>query len=130
MKKLFHNQFTFPHSRNFSIVKELVHTQGIFLQSWKCSTNTKMFFKKILLLNFKFSINKKCSCKQKFFLWSRNFFMNKDSYTANKIFCKQSENVCNFSHNHRSKRFHTPKIIHTHFMTLVYFIPILYPLKT
>ena len=33
MEKIFHNQVIFPHSRNFSTIKELFQIQGTFPQS-------------------------------------------------------------------------------------------------
>ena len=108
IKELFLSQGTFPQSRTFLTVKELLSWSscGYFAWSRKFSTKKSYLINKIFHKKMKFSTVKEIFHKKKnylikknfykqeifsqnFFPWSWKFSTNKDFYTVKTFFCKQ-----------------------------------------
>ena len=108
IKELFHNQETFPLSKNFSPVKELhmvkeismvkklFHSQGTFLQSWKLSTLKELFlnqgtFQQSWKFSTKFFEKKKKKKKKKKITQKKKKFSAKKKFSFIKeVFHKQT----------------------------------------
>ena len=143
IKELFHNQETFPLSRNFSPVKELhmvkeismvkklFHSQGTFLQLWKLSTLKELFLSQgTFQQSWKFSTKffekkktRKIFCKEKIFFYQGSFSQTNIFTQPRKFSANENKKECNFFSTQDSKRFHTPKIINTFHDTSFFYTP-------
>ena len=88
IKKLFHNQRTFPQSSKFSTIQEFFHSQETFLESYKFSTVKEIFHIKSFFDQGNFS-TKRSNFTKNFFFVQRSFPQTNIFLEVKTVFCKE-----------------------------------------